>query len=93
MEAGEYDFSSIIGRVMKQVYERKVKTGNIDGELFRKTYEELNKKAAEGWGEDDYNDPEQAEDPHHPEHPEGHGPGGEEKGHVVRQKAQQVHNA
>ena len=38
-------------------------------------------------------DPEQAEDPHHPEHPEGHGPGGEEKGHVVRQKAQQVHNA
>ena len=50
MEAGEYDFSSIIGRVMKQVYERKVKTGNIDGELFRKTYEELNKKAAEGWG-------------------------------------------
>lgn len=63
MEAGEYDFSSIIGRVMKQVYERKVKTGNIDGELFRKTYEELNKKAAEGWGEDDYNDPEQAEEP------------------------------
>lgn len=56
MEAGEYDFSSIIGRVMKQVYERKVKTGNIDGELLRKTYEELNKKAAEGWGEDDYND-------------------------------------
>ena len=38
-------------------------------------------------------DPEQAEDPYHPEHPEGHGPGGEEKGHVVRQKAQQVHNA
>ena len=63
MEAGEYDFSSIIGRVMKQVYKRKVKTGNIDGELFRKTYEELNKKAAEGWGEDDYNDPEQAEEP------------------------------
>ena len=26
MEAGEYDFSSIIGRVMKQDYERKVKT-------------------------------------------------------------------
>ena len=38
-------------------------------------------------------DPEQAEDPHHPEHPEGHGPGGEEKGHVVGQKAQQVHDA
>ena len=48
MEAGEYDFNGIIGRVMKQVYERKVKTGNIDEELFRKTYEELNKKAAEG---------------------------------------------
>ena len=63
MEAGEYDFSGIIGRVMKQVYERKVKTGDIDEELFRKTYEELNKKAAEGWGKDDYDDPEQAEEP------------------------------
>lgn len=62
MEAGEYDFSGIIGRVMKQVYERKVKTGDIDEELFRKTYGELNKKAAEGWGKDDYNDPELAED-------------------------------
>lgn len=62
MEAGEYDFSGIIGRVMKQVYERKVKTGDIDEELFRKTYWELNKKAAEGWGKDDYNDPELAED-------------------------------
>ena len=62
MEAGEYDFNGIIGRVMKQVYERKVKTGDIDEELFRKTYEELNKKAAEGWGKDDYDAPEQAED-------------------------------
>lgn len=62
MEAGEYDFSGIIGRVMNQVYERKVKTGSIDEELFRKTYEELNKKASEGWGEENYHDPEQAQD-------------------------------
>lgn len=60
MKAAEYDFSGIIGRVMKQVYERKVKTGDVDEELFRKTYEELNRKAAEGWGEE-YNDPQIAE--------------------------------
>ena len=60
MEAAEYDFSGIVGRVMKQVYERKVKTGDIDEELFRKTYEGLNRKAADGWGEE-YNDPRLAE--------------------------------
>lgn len=60
MDASEYDFSGIIGRVMKQVYERKVKTGDMDEELFRQTYVGLNKKAAEGWGEE-YNDPDQAE--------------------------------
>ena len=50
----QYDFSGIVGRVMKKVYDKKVKTGDIDKELFNKTYEQLNEHFKDGWGKDYY---------------------------------------
>lgn len=57
MSAG--NFGNIMERVAQLVYDKKVKTGQIDAELFQQTYKQLRESASKGWEGDffDYSTP------------------------------------
>lgn len=57
MSAG--NFGNIMERVAQLVYDKKVKTGQIDAELFQQTYKQLRESASKGWEDDffDYSTP------------------------------------